>query len=221
MPADPGIAIIDYGMGNLRSVAKALGSLGLECEVTGDPERLGRARRAILPGVGAFGDAMEELHSRGLVPALRELAASGRPLLGICLGMQLLMESSEESPATAGLGLVPGRVRRFDPEALGPLKSPHMGWNRVRRAAGGDWPLLMSIPDGEYFYFVHSFYVEPAPGAAGQVAVTTHGVEFVSALSRANLYATQFHPEKSQRAGLRLLANFASLDPTRVSMGCP
>ncbi len=206
------ITIIDYGMGNLRSVAKALEHLGLACEVTAEPARLARAERAILPGVGAFGDAMAELERRDLIAPLRDFAASGRPLIGICLGMQLLFESSEESPGVAGLGLVPGSVRRFTPG----LKVPHMGWNRVRQARPS--PLFEGIGEGEYFYFVHSYYVDPAPAAGEVIAgVTDYGIEFGSVLSRGNLFATQYHPEKSQAMGLRMLSNFGTLEPARIS----
>lgn len=200
------ITIIDYGMGNLRSVTKALEHLGAPNQISCDPAAIEQAEKLILPGVGAFGDAMAELHRCGLVEPIRHFAASGRPLLGICLGIQLIMDSSEEAPGVAGLGLVPGTVRRFRTT----LKVPQMGWNTVRQARPS--PLFRDIPDGEYFYFVHSFYVSPAPEAADAVAgVTQYDAEFPSVLWRGNIMATQFHPEKSQTHGLQMLKNFAEL----------
>ncbi|MCE5229345.1 imidazole glycerol phosphate synthase subunit HisH [bacterium] len=199
------ITIIDYGMGNLRSVAKALEHLGLASEITSDPERIAAAERLILPGVGAFGDAMAELGRRGLIAPIRAYAGSDRPLIGICLGMQLLFDDSEEAPGVAGLGLIPGRVRRFEPG----LKVPHMGWNTVRQ--GRPSPLFAGVPDNDYFYFVHSYYVDPAPEAASCAAgLTTYGIEFASVLTHGNVFATQFHPEKSQKRGLKMLENFAN-----------
>ncbi len=200
------ITIVDYGMGNLRSVSKALEHLGIGSRISADPDEVANAERLILPGVGAFGDAMAELERRGLADAVRAFARSGRPLIGICLGMQLLFDSSEESPGVDGLGLIPGTVRRFDAE----LKVPHMGWNTVeqRRRDG----LFKEIPDGEFFYFVHSYYVDPAPDAAEAAAgMTGYGIEFPSVLSYGNFYATQFHPEKSQQRGLQMLRNFAAI----------
>lgn len=200
------ITIIDYGAGNLRSVAKALEKLGLESETSADPGRIATADRLILPGVGSFGDCMNELESRGLTGPIKEYAKSGRPFIGICLGMQLLFDDSEESPGVAGLGLIPGSVRRFEPG----LKVPHMGWNTVRQ--GRPSPLFDGVPDNEYFYFVHSYYVDPAPRAAEcAVGLTTYGIEFASVLTYGNVFGTQFHPEKSQQRGLRMLENFAKM----------
>lgn len=200
------ITIIDYGMGNLRSVAKALEYLGLESETTAEPERIAAAERLILPGVGAFGDAMGELEKRRLIAPIVDYARSGRPFIGICLGMQLLFDESEESPGIAGLGLIPGRVRRFEPG----LKVPHMGWNTVRQARPS--ALFAGVPDNDYFYFVHSYYVDPAPEAAEAAAgMTTYGIEFAAVLSHGNIFGTQFHPEKSQQRGLRMLENFGKI----------
>jgi imidazole glycerol phosphate synthase glutamine amidotransferase subunit len=198
------ITIVDYGMGNLCSVAKALESLGQEVEVVDAAERVEEAERLILPGVGAFGDAMAELERRGLCEPIRRFAAAGRPLLGICLGMQLFMDNSEEAPGVAGLGLIPGSVRRFQTR----LKVPHMGWNTVRQARPA--PLFRDLPDDQYFYFVHSYYVAPdrAEVAAG---LTDYAVEFPSVIWRENVVATQFHPEKSQQRGLAMLRNFCRM----------
>jgi glutamine amidotransferase len=198
------MTIVDYGMGNLRSVSKALEHLGQTVEITSDPSAVTRAERLILPGVGAFGDAMAELERRGLVEPIRRLVAAGRPFLGVCLGMQLLMDGSEEAPGVAGLGLVPGTVRRFQTE----LKVPHMGWNTVRQAQPA--PLFHGLPDEEYFYFVHSYYVVPDdPQAAA--GLTHYAIDFASVLWRDNVVATQFHPEKSQQRGLAMLRNFCEM----------
>jgi imidazole glycerol phosphate synthase glutamine amidotransferase subunit len=183
------ITIVDYGMGNLCSVAKALESLGQEVEVVDAAERVEEAERLILPGVGAFGDAMAELERRGLCEPIRRFAAAGRPLLGICLGMQLFMDNSEEAPGVAGLGLIPGSVRRFQTR----LKVPHMGWNTVRQARPA--PLFRDLPDR-------------AEVAAG---LTDYAVEFPSVIWRENVVATQFHPEKSQQRGLAMLRNFCRM----------
>lgn len=201
------ITIIDYGMGNLCSVAKALEHLGVPGQISGDPEVVEKAERLILPGVGSFGDAMEELSRRGLVDAIKRNVASGRPLLGICLGMQILMDSGEEAPGVAGLGLIPGTAKRFQTN----LKVPHMGWNQVRQAREGI-PLFRALPDKEYFYFVHSYYVEPIPEHLDEVVGWTHyEIDFPSVLQHENIMATQFHPEKSQQRGLQMLRNFANL----------
>ena len=201
------IVIIDYGMGNLRSVSKALDHLGAPNQISEDPAMVAEAEKLILPGVGAFGDAMAELDRRGLTEPIKERAAAGAPLLGICLGMQLIMETSEESPGVAGLGLVEGTVARFRPPDL---KVPHMGWNTVRRRRSA--PLFEGIEDDAWFYFVHSYYVQPAPSAWDAVAgVTNYGGEFASVLWRDNVMATQFHPEKSQAVGLRMLGNFTQV----------
>jgi glutamine amidotransferase len=198
------ITIVDYGMGNLRSVSKALEHLGHVAEITSDPDTVEQAERLILPGVGAFGDAMAELERRGLIEPVKRFAATGRPLLGVCLGMQLAMDNSEESPGVAGLGLIPGTVRRFETK----LKVPHMGWNTVRQVQPA--PLFRDLPDEAYFYFVHSYYVAPDdPEAAA--GMTHYAIDFASVLWRDNIVATQFHPEKSQRDGLAMLTNFCAM----------
>ncbi len=217
------IVIVDYRMGNLRSVQKALERIGAEAVVSDGPEDVARAERLIVPGVGAFGDAMAALRDHGLVEPIRDFVATGRPLLGICLGLQVLLEESEEvaeapvdvashagEPLPRGFGLVPGRVVRF-PHALADrgLKVPHMGWNRAVPA--GDGPLFRGLDkDGVYFYFAHSYHAAPADEAVA-AAWTDYGVRFASAVAVENVMATQFHPEKSQAAGLHLLANFVAL----------
>ena len=199
------IEIIDYGMGNLRSVQKALERVGGQAEFCTDPNRLASADAAVLPGVGAFKDAADELRRTGFDAAVRDFAASGKPLLGICLGLQLLFEESDEDGVHEGLGLFAGRVARF---ASAPgLKIPHMGWNTVRRQNGH--PLLEAVPDGESFYFVHTYFVRPADESLVSLS-SDHGGRFCAAVGRDNVFATQFHPEKSQRAGLRLLERFVA-----------
>lgn len=198
------IAIVDYGMGNLRSVEKALEFVGAQARITRDPEEIARADGVILPGVGAFGAAMSNLDRFGLTGAVRDAALSGRPFLGICLGMQLLMECSEEQGIHAGLGVVPGRVVRFTQQPRQGIKIPHMGWNsiNIRR----EIPLLQGVADGAMVYFVHSYFVQPPDDAAA--ATTNHGVEFCSIIASGSVYATQFHPEKSGAVGLKMLKNF-------------
>lgn len=201
------IRIVDYDMGNLRSVQKAFEHLGHGAEVTADPDAVRSAERLVVPGVGAFRDAMASLRARGLDAAIREQAASGRPLLGICLGLQLFFEASEEYGEHQGLGLFKGRVVRFPEniksEAGEPLKIPHMGWNTVRGAGE-----LGRILDGKYVYFVHSYYAA-ASDPAEVAGRTTYGIEFCSAAARDNVWAAQFHPEKSAEAGMALLDAFA------------
>jgi glutamine amidotransferase len=200
------LAIVDYGVGNLHSAQKAFEHLGQPALVTSDPARIASAPGVVLPGQGAFGTCMENLARAGLVGAVREAAGSGRPFLGICVGMQILFEESEESPGVRGLGILGGRVVRF-PAGLG-LKVPHMGWNRlaIRRRA----PALANVRDGDWVYFVHSYFPEPADPDV--VATTTeYGVEFTSSVARGNLYAGVFHPEKSQTVGLALLAGFVAM----------
>ena len=201
------IAIVDYQMGNLRSVQKALEHSGAQAVVTSDPDEVARARKVILPGVGAFGDAIRELRARDLVQPILESIAAGRPFLGICLGLQMLFDKGFEGGEHAGLGVLPGTVERFSPN-LG-LKVPHMGWNTIRQEQA-DCPLLESIEPGAHFYFVHSYYVVPAETSAVWLT-TEYGHSFCAAIWRDNLFATQFHPEKSQRDGLKLLENFANL----------
>jgi len=195
------IAIVDYGIGNLRSVQKAFEKVGAPARLITSPADLEDARAVVLPGVGAFGDGMENLRSAGFVEPLRAVVRAGRPFFGICLGMQLLFEESEEMGTHAGLGLLPGRVVRF----TGPLKVPQIGWNQVR------WrrptPLSEGVPDDSYAYFVHSYYVEPAE-PAHVVATTDYGFDYASAIGVDNIFGIQFHPEKSQDVGLRILHNF-------------
>ena len=203
------IAVIDYGMGNLRSVAKALEHVapGAQVHVTSDPALVSRCERVVFPGQGAMPDCMRELDARALRPAVLE-AARAKPFLGICIGLQMLFESSEEGNV-AGLGVLPGRVCRFAAalhDADGRrLKVPHMGWNEVRQQ--GAHPLWQGIPDGARFYFVHSYHVVPGDESLC-AAYAQYGVRFTCAVARDNIFAVQFHPEKSQAEGLRLLANF-------------
>ena len=202
------VVVVDYGMGNLRSVAKALESLGASVKVSSDPCDVERAERLVLPGVGAFGDAARELESRGLrAPVTTYLAQGTKPFLGVCLGLQLLFESSEEAPGVRGLGCFRGTVRRFASALPGGarLKVPHMGWNRVRQAAAS--PLTDGVVDMSFFYFVHSFYPDPLERVI-VLGETEYGVVFPAVVGRGRVFGCQFHPEKSQRAGLRLLANF-------------
>ncbi|WP_133717607.1 imidazole glycerol phosphate synthase subunit HisH [Methylocaldum gracile] len=212
------VAVIDYGMGNLHSIAKALQHARSETAVivTDNPETILKADRVVFPGVGAIRDCMNALADRDLVTII-ERAAASKPLLGICLGMQALLEESEENGRTACLGLIPGRVVRFTDgvvDAAGqPLKIPHMGWNRVSQQEA-DHPLWRGIASDSWFYFVHSYFARPTDSR--NVAATTDYPEpFASALARENIFAVQFHPEKSQEAGLRLLANFLNWDPGR------
>ena len=211
------VAIIDYGMGNLRSVAKAVEHVAPEHSivVTCDPREVAAADRVVFPGQGAMPDCMRELEARGVRDAVVAAAAS-KPFLGICIGEQMLFERSEEGDVS-GLGILPGRVVRF-PEAAsmktadgGHLKVPHMGWNEVTQL-DPTHPLWAGIDDGERFYFVHSYYVVPAEDAV-RAAETTYGPRFTSAVGRDNIFAVQFHPEKSAGAGLQLLANFVRWKP--------
>jgi glutamine amidotransferase len=208
------IVVIDYGMGNLRSVSKALEHVapGASVRVSSDPAEVAAADRVVFPGQGAMPDCMRELDARGLRPAV--LAATrNKPFLGLCIGLQMLFESSEEGD-TPGLAVLPGHVRRFPADVMrraegGPLKVPHMGWNQVDTV---DHPLWAGIPSGSRFYYVHSYYADLAD--AGLVAgTTTYGFRFTCAAARDNIFAVQFHPEKSQAAGLRLLANFVNWKP--------
>jgi len=209
------IAVVDYGMGNLRSVAKAIEHVAphLTVTVTSDPEAVTRAARVVFPGQGAMPDCMREMNARGLREAVMD-AARRKPFLGICIGLQMLFESSEEGDVQ-GLGLFPGRVRRFPADKMaGPdgekLKVPHMGWNEVEQVQSH--ALWAGIPQGSRYYFVHSYYVDP--GAGGLVAgMSSYGLPFTCAVARENVFAVQFHPEKSQAAGLRLLSNFVSWEP--------
>lgn len=198
------IAIIDYGMGNLRSVQKALEFLGHEAVITDERASLSAAERIILPGVGAFGDAMAQLKRRELDKAVLEAAETGKPLLGICLGMQLLFASSEEGGHFEGLGIIPSTMTRFPDRGL---KVPHMGWNSLNLRP---CPLFEGLPESPYVYFVHSYYASEVSDA-WTAATCDYGAPFTAAVRRGNVYGTQFHPEKSGAAGLQMLQNFAAL----------
>ena len=221
------IIIVDYGMGNLRSVSKALEKVGAKVKVSGDPKDVLRAEKLIVPGVGAFRDAMAELNSRRLIAPIKEFVGSGKPFLGLCLGLQLIFSESEEGGMSKGLGLIKGKVVRFKSKKL---KIPHMGWNQLWTADSGQrsavrkdlhaerctlnaktfCPLLKGIPEGAYVYFVHSYYAVP-DNKRCVAAWTDYGVKFPSVICSDNIYATQFHPEKSQETGLKILRNFIKL----------
>jgi len=198
------IAIIDYGMGNLRSVQKALEKLGYEAEISGDKQVIAGASGVILPGVGAFKDAMENLKEAGLVETIKEVEAQNKPFLGICLGLQLLFTKSEENGLHQGLDILPGRVIRFK----GDKKVPHMGWNQAEIV--NQSPILKGIPSQSFFYFVHSYYVVPDDEKV-IAAETEYGERFTSVAARNNLFGIQFHPEKSSKLGLKILNNFGEL----------
>ena len=201
------IAIVDYGVGNLFSLRSSLAKLGMEAVVTADPEVLRKADRLILPGVGAFGDAMEKLEATGLVPVLKEEAAK-KPLLGICLGMQLLFERSYEYGTHAGLGLIPGEVCPLEPDLTDKsLKVPQIGWNALHIVR--EDPLFRYIQEGEYVYYVHSYYAKSC--AESTLAVSEYSIPVTGAVRCGKVYGTQFHPEKSGDTGLRILRAFAEL----------
>ncbi len=204
------IAIIDYGVGNLRSVEKAFAYLGFPAKVTADKKEILKAGKVVLPGVGAFGKAMEHLDEAGMVPVVGEVINSGRPFLGICLGLQLLFEESSEifgdrECLHKGLGIFKGRVSRFPATDL---KVPQIGWNQIDKVK--DDPLLEGVPDGSFVYFVHSYYVQPL-GPQIALCRTNYGIDYCSGVSFQNVAAFQFHPEKSGRVGLRILKSFAEL----------
>ena len=199
-------AIVDYEAGNIKSVEKALQFLGEEPDVTRDKETLLQADKVIVPGVGAFGDAMEKMRQYGLVEVLREIAGKGTPILGICLGLQLFFESSEETPGVEGLGLLPGKIVRI-PDKEG-FKIPHMGWNSIQINPASR--LLKGIEEGAYVYFVHSYYLQ-AENEADVAATTDYVVNIHAAAEHDNIFATQFHPEKSGEIGLQILKNFIEL----------
>jgi imidazole glycerol-phosphate synthase subunit HisH len=222
------IALVDYGMGNLRSVEKALARVGADVRIVSDAKSVLAADAVVLPGVGAFGDCMANLEKAGLTGAIRDFIATKRPFLGICLGFQALFESSEEAPGVNGLAVFPGTVPRFRfdyrtqagthstgsgqapvPPGNGGLKVPHMGWNglRIQRR---DCPILQGVSDGSYVYFVHSYYCQPKNQSL-ICGTTDYGIDFCSMLWADNVYATQFHPEKSQEVGLKMLENFVRL----------
>jgi len=198
------IAIIDYGAGNLRSVVNAISRLGYEANVTTSPAEVLKSQAVILPGVGAAADTMANLRQQGLDEPIRQFIAEGKPFLGVCIGMQVLLSDTEEGGNHQCLGIIPGRVRKFAPG----LKVPHMGWNQLEQKVAH--PVFEGIADGANFYFVHSYYVEPDD--KGMVAgETEYGIPFCSVIARDNLIATQFHPEKSGEVGLKIYDNFIKL----------
>ena len=199
------IAIIDYGMGNLHSAAKALEKVGAQVVVTRDPAEVLRADKVVLPGVGAFGDCMKNLNERELAPVIHEVIAAGKPFLGICVGLQLLFEGSEEDPGVAGLGVFKGLVRKIVAPGL---KIPHMGWNNLEYRTSS--PLFQGLPPAAYVYFVHSYHAVPTD-AACITAVTDYGGPVTAAVGRGLVQAVQFHPEKSSAVGLKILANFKEM----------
>ncbi|MBM3800722.1 MAG: imidazole glycerol phosphate synthase subunit HisH [Acidimicrobiia bacterium] len=196
------VTIVDYAINNLRSVEKAFASMGFPVEVTDDPGRIRCAEKLVLPGVGAFADAMHNLKAKSLIAAIRESVLAGTPLLGLCLGLQLLFSESEEFGLTEGFGFIPGKVKRLPDRLL----VPHIGWNQLHLQRSD--PLVEGITEGSFVYFVHSYYAEPED-RQDILATTDYEVEFLSIARRGNVWATQFHPEKSQAVGLRLLRNFA------------
>ena len=205
------IAIIDYGLGNVFSLSSSLKYLGLECEITREPQRIAAADRIILPGVGAYGDAMAKLNETGLIPVLREEAAQGKPFMGICLGMQLLFETGYEYGVHSGLGLLPGSVRPLADalDAVGStLKVPHMGWNALDICQPA-FPLLKNTKNGEYVYFVHSYYATECELVT--LATAEYGLPVTAAAGRDNICGCQFHPEKSGEVGLKILRAFAQM----------
>ena len=199
------IAIIDYGAGNLQSVEKALRHLGCQCQITADPGELAAAQAAVLPGVGAFGDAMGQLRARGLEEPIRQFVSSGKPFLGICLGLQILFEESEESPGVKGLGLLRGKVLRLPKESG--LKIPHIGWNSL--SVGKPGGLFAGVEGEPYVYFVHSYYLRAEEDVV--TATAEYGTTIHAAVQKGNLLACQFHPEKSGQVGISLLENFKAM----------
>jgi len=204
--------IIDYGMGNLRSVQKAFECIGEPAVISSDPRDLATAERVVLPGVGAFRDAIEAIHRHDLASAISDHIAANRPFLGICLGLQLLFDRSLEDGEHAGLGIIPGTVRRFELPAE--FKIPHMGWNQLQPARSPAPALLQGLPDKPWFYFVHSYHCV-AEDSDWVAATADYGGPFLAVVARGNVMATQFHPEKSQAAGMQLLRNF--LEATRTA----
>ncbi len=201
------IAIIDYGAGNLQSVKKAFDFIGAESVITDNPETINACDRILLPGVGSFGDAMDSMAKSGLVETVKQNALSGKPFLGICLGLQLLFEESEESPGVKGLGIFKGKIKKFSSD-MG-LKIPHIGWNSLEIKQKDT--LFKNVPENSYVYFVHSYYLH-AEDENDIATVTNYGIDFHSAVGKNNIFATQFHPEKSGDVGLQILKNFASME---------
>ena len=209
MSSSASVVVADLGSGNLRSVEKALAAVGARVAISADADTVARADKLVVPGQGAFGACAAGLDGGGgaMRQAVLDVIRAGRPFFGICIGMQLLFEGSEESPAAPGLAILPGHVRRF-PEQAG-LKIPHMGWNRIRKGPAAGAGPATGIGDGACFYFVHSYF--PDPKRAEDIALTSeHGIDFCAAVARDNVFGCQFHPEKSQAAGLALLRSFAS-----------
>lgn len=200
------IGIIDYDAGNIKSVEKALNFLGEETVISRDPQVLLKADKVVLPGVGSFGQAMENLNTYGLVPVIHEMAEKGTPFLGICLGLQLLFESSEESPGVEGLGILKGKIVKIPP--CEGLKIPHMGWNSIHLQNNGR--LFKGIPEQTYVYFVHSYYLQAEEQEIVK-ATTQYSTCIHASVEKGNIFACQFHPEKSSRWGLQILKNFASI----------
>lgn len=200
------IAIIDYDAGNIKSVEKALQYLGEEAVITRDREEILASDKVILPGVGAFGDAMEKLHQYGLVDTIQEVVDRRIPFLGICLGLQLMFESSDEAPGVEGLGLLPGKILRIPKK--GDMKIPHMGWNDIKIKEGAK--LFAGLEDHPYVYFVHSYYLQ-ADDPSIVAATTEYGVTIHASVEKDNIFACQFHPEKSSTVGLQILKNFIAL----------
>lgn len=201
------IAIIDYGAGNLQSVKKAFDFIGAESVITDNPETINACDKILLPGVGSFGDAMDSMTKKGLVETVKQNALSGKPFLGICLGLQLLFEESEESPGVKGLGIFKGKIKKFSSDMS--LKIPHIGWNSLEIKQKDT--LFKDIPENSYVYFVHSYYLH-AEDENEIATVTNYGIDFHSAVGKDNIFATQFHPEKSGDVGLQILRNFASME---------
>jgi len=202
------IVVIDYGMGNLRSVQKAIELFCPDVKVSSSSRDILAADKIILPGVGAFGKAMEELRKRNLIKTILETIKKGKPFLGICLGLQLLFSESEEAGRIKGLGILKGKVKRFN--VTGNLKIPHMGWNNIKSKTNPKSQILEGVTDGSYMYFVHSYYVEPEDRDI-VLCETDYGVKFTSGIQKDNIVAFQFHPEKSQRVGLKIVENFVKL----------
>ena len=198
------IAVVDYGLGNLRSVSKALAAIGAEVEVTNNPERIAKAKAIVFPGVGAFQRGMENIQRLNILPSLAKAIRDGKPFLGICLGLQLLFTESKEHGTHQGLNIIQGKVKRFDSK----MKVPHMGWNRVKiKNKKSKIKIFEGISNESYFYFVHTYYVEPENKEV-VIGTTEYGRDFVSVVNRDNVWGVQFHPEKSTKMGLKLLENF-------------
>ncbi len=204
------IAVIDYGMGNLRSVQKALEVVGAKAIVTSKAKEIERSSKIVFPGVGAFGESMRELRRFGLIEPIKAAIDEGKPFLGLCLGLQLLFEKSEEDPGVKGLCVFKGESKKFKFAGRG-LKVPHMGWNNIKIRSGNPGAkILKGVKDSSYMYFVHSYYVRPADKSLA-LTTTNYGIDFASGVSKDNIFAFQFHPEKSQETGLKILSNFVRI----------